>query len=165
MQGYKVRKIELKRFYLPNQMYFITSVVENRRKVFYNEKNIKLLLDIFEYYRQKYQFKIGAFSILPDHFHWLIILGEGGTISQIMKGVQGFSARRINKENGWHGKLWQHQFLDHIIRKNEDYRNHINYIHNNPVKHKLVESPEAYRWSSYKNYYLGDDSLFKVDKL
>jgi len=28
-----------------------------------------------------------------------------------------------------------------------------------------VEEPEDYPWSSYRNYYLDDDSLFKIDKL
>jgi len=161
---YKTRRIELKRFYLANYLYFITSVTENRRKVFTNHANISALLDSFERYRKEQGFKIVAFCILPDHFHWLIIPAERTDISQIMKSVRGFSARKINKENNQYGRLWQRQFLDHIIRKDEDYKQHIYYIHNNAVKHGLVEQPEDYLWSSYRNYYLDDDSLFRIDK-
>jgi len=162
---FNTRRIELKRFYLPNHLYFVTSVIENRRKIFTNNINIDVLLDSFNHYRKEQGFKIVAFCILPDHFHWLIIPPERTDISQIMKSVRGFSARKINRENSQCGRLWQHQFLDHVIRKDEDYKQHIHYIHNNPVKHELVEEPGDYPWSSYRNYYLDDDSLFKIDKL
>jgi len=162
---YKTKRIELKRFYLPNYLYFVTSVIENRRKIFTDNVNINMLLNSFDYYRKEQGFKIVAFCILLDHFHWLIIPSERADISQIMKSVHGFSARKINKENNQCGKLWQHQFLDHIIRKDEDYKQHIYYIHNNPVKHGLVKEPKDYLWSSYRNYYLDDDSLFRIDRL
>ncbi|MEA3431302.1 MAG: transposase [candidate division WOR-3 bacterium] len=165
MKGYRTQKVELKRFNFSRRLYFITSVTENRKKVFETEHNIKLLLDTFRYYKEKYSFDIVAYCILPDHFHWLVIPSEKADISQIMKGVKGFSTRKINQINHWNGRLWQHQFLDHIIRKDEDYRKHINYIHNNPVKHGLVEDIGLYPWSSYRNYYLEDYSLLKVDKL
>ncbi len=155
----------LKRFDLPCRLYFVTSVTENRRCVFEIEQHIKILLDTFNYYRKNYSFDIVAYCILLNHFHWLIIPSDTANISKIMKGIKGYSSKKINQLNGWSGKVWQHQFLDHIIKKEEDYRRHINYIHNNPVKHGLVESASLYPWSSYRNYYLGDNSLLEVDKL
>ena len=35
--------------------------------------------------------------------------------------------------------IWQRQFWEHLIRDDEDYRIHVDYIHYNPVKHKLVK--------------------------
>ncbi len=32
----------------------------------------------------------------------------------------------------------------------------LRYIHRNPVKRGLVESPEQWRWSSYRFYLLGE---------
>ena len=164
MKGYEVGKVELKRFYLPEHMYFITKVTEDRRKIFVGEKNPHLLLEAFGHYRREYRFKIVAFCILPDHFHWLIIPSEIANVSKIMKGVLGLSARRINGENNWQGRLWQHQFIDHVIRKGEDYQRHIDYIHNNAVKHGLVDSPGKYPWSSYRSY-CDDDTLFEIDRI
>ena len=42
---------------------------------------------------------------------------------------------------------WQKSFLDHIIRDENDYLNHLDYIYNNPVKHGLVTDPEQYPYS------------------
>jgi REP element-mobilizing transposase RayT len=39
---------------------------------------------------------------------------------------------------------WQSSFLDHIIRDEDDYLNHLEYIHNNAVKHGLAIDAEQY---------------------
>ncbi len=37
-------------------------------------------------------------------------------------------------------------------------------IHRNPVRAGLVEVPEAYAWSSYRNYVLNDETMIEVDR-
>jgi len=159
MSQYPIRKVELKRFYIPYRIYFITTVTQNKEPIFSSKQNIEILLEAFSLYRGKYNYKIIAYVILPTHFHWLIIPSEKADISIIMKSVKGYTAKKIGK------KIWQHQFLDHCLRTTEDYKNHIDYIHNNPVKHGLVDNPSDYIWSSFRNYYLDDNSVFKIDKI
>jgi putative transposase len=58
-------------------------------------------------------------------------------------------ARFIAKNGGNHGIppfKWQSSFRDHVIRDEEDYLNHLEYIHNNAVKHGLASEPEKYPW-------------------
>ncbi len=53
-----------------------------------------------------------------------------------------------------HGqKIWQPSFHDHVIRDENDFNNHIEYIHYNPVKHGLVDDPGDWKWSSFKKFY------------
>jgi len=40
------------------------------------------------------------------------------------------------------------EYFDYVIRSEEDLIKHLKYIHNNPVKRGLVETPEKYTWSS-----------------
>lgn len=161
----EVKGIRLKRFYLPNYLYFVTSVTQNKRKIFSDESNIRILLESLDLYRKKYSYKVIAYCVLPDHFHALIMPSEKANISKIMKGVKGYSSKQINSKKNWEGRIWQHQFLDHVITRNEDYKAHIDYIHNNPLKHNLVENLDDHRWSSYRNYFLEDDTVFKIDKM
>ncbi|MFA5031848.1 MAG: transposase [bacterium] len=168
MINYKIRKIKLKRFYLPGEMYFITCVTENREKIFKEDKNVRILLSVIKYYKEKYEFNIAAYCILPDHFHCLVVPSKKANISMIMKGIKGYSTRLINKTNNANGSLWQHQFLDHIIRADEDYHSHIDYIHENPKKHRIVDETKKYKWSSYHVYYEEEhelNSCLQVDKI
>jgi putative transposase len=50
------------------------------------------------------------------------------------------------------GRLWQHRFWDHVIRNENDYVRHVDYIHYNPVKHGLTPSPFEYELSSINRW-------------
>ncbi len=41
---------------------------------------------------------------------------------------------------------WQKSFYDHIIRGEEDFSKHLEYIYGNAVKHKLTTAAEDWRW-------------------
>ncbi len=57
---------------------------------------------------------------------------------------------RIN-DRGEHA-LWQRRFWEHLIRDDDDYARHVDYIHYNPVKHRLVTNPADWPWSSYHRF-------------
>lgn len=46
-------------------------------------------------------------------------------------------------------KVWQRNYWDRYIRNEEHLYDVIDYIHNNPVKAKLISSPELWAFSSY----------------
>ncbi len=107
MRGYLSRKVELKRFYLTDQLYFITSVIENREPIFINENCVQILLRVLDQYAKRSSIEIIAFVVLPDHMHLLISPKcQMHTISGFMKSVKGKSAIEINKLIGRKGRLW-----------------------------------------------------------
>jgi putative transposase len=165
MKGYVSRKVELKRFYLTDHLYFITSVTENHEPIFVNGNCAQILLRILNHYCKKCSVETIAFVLLPDHVHLLTSpKSQRYNISDFMKFVKGKSAIEINNLIGRKGRLWQHQFLDHVVRSREDCRLHIEYIHNHPIKHRLCDKPEDYRWSSYRYYALGEDVGISIAK-
>jgi putative transposase len=46
--------------------------------------------------------------------------------------------------------LWQRGFWDHIIRDEQDLKNHIDYIHWNPLKHRVAKFPQNWKYSTYQ---------------
>ena len=44
------------------------------------------------------------------------------------------------------------KFVDNTIRDKNELNNHINYIHYNPVKHKLVQNVKDWEYSSFHKY-------------
>lgn len=48
--------------------------------------------------------------------------------------------------------LWQRRFWEHTIRDELDLSNHINYVHYNPVKHKLVKNVIDWEYSTFHYY-------------
>jgi len=44
---------------------------------------------------------------------------------------------------------WQRRFWEHMIRGQEDFNAHMDYVHYNPVKHGLVSAPSEWEFSSF----------------
>ena len=45
--------------------------------------------------------------------------------------------------------VWQRRFWEHTLRDEEDWLKQVDYIHYNPVKHGLADSPGEWPWSSF----------------
>ena len=54
------------------------------------------------------------------------------------------------------------RFDDEVIQNVGMLRTKLEYIHNNPVQAGLVASPEEYKYSSARNYILGDHSIIEI---
>jgi putative transposase len=54
--------------------------------------------------------------------------------------------------------------IDDVVFYSEKVlRTKVNYIHNNPVKARLVSNPEDWKYSSARNYLLDDHSTIQVN--
>jgi hypothetical protein len=63
-----------------------------------------------------------------------------------MKGLEGASARSINRLLGTGGTVWQDESFDRIIRDDRELEQKLQYMYYNPVKAGLVGKPEDYRF-------------------
>jgi hypothetical protein len=84
---------------------------------------------------------------MPNHVHVLVQMIESYDLSSIVKGWKSYSARKINDDLGRSGRVWQIEFWDRYIRNEEHYFSAIEYIHQNPVKAGLAQSPDEWPWS------------------
>ncbi len=72
----------------------------------------------------------------------------------------GFSKRAKNlfHRNEWmtdskrkyrEATTWQRRFWEHMIRDEDDFRKHMDYLHFNPVKHGLVKRVKDWPYSTF----------------
>nr|WP_298116502.1 transposase [uncultured Pseudomonas sp.] len=139
--------------------YFFTLVTHQRQPVLTQPRLREALRLAIERVRQGHPFSIHGWVLLPDHLHCLWQLPEGDTdysrrwsmikrlTSQAMPELSGSISlsRNLRRESG----LWQRRFWEHRIRDEQDYRQHLDYLHWNPVRHALVERVADWPWSSY----------------
>ncbi len=146
--------MNIRRYYFPGQIVFITQVVKDRTPIFLDDDMVKLLIYILRYVKVKHSFKMLAYVILPDHFHLLIQPNDKSNFSQIMHSLKSRFTRAFKKKKNItdHLNLWQRRFWDHIIRNEQDFENHFHYIHFNPIKHGYVDLPQDWINSSYQQW-------------
>lgn len=124
-----------------------------------------MLGDVIRECQREWPFDINAIVLLPDHLHaiwtlppgdanysgrWSVIkvnftqrfLASGGRDAPVSAGKQRERRRGV----------WQRRFWEHTIEDEDDFETHFDYIHYNPVKHKLVKCPGEWEPSSFHRY-------------
>jgi REP element-mobilizing transposase RayT len=72
--------------------------------------------------------------IMPTHVHLLIRPFSGEQLSELLKGLKGSSARKVNVLLKRTGAFWMEESYDHIVRNEEQYRYYHHYIRTNPAR-------------------------------
>ena len=79
---------------------------------------------------------------------------------------RGKKRKKANQMRLWDDTLpsafWQPRYHDFNVFTRRKYLRKLRYIHRNPVKRGLVPSPELWRWSSYRDYWLGETGKVKI---
>jgi REP element-mobilizing transposase RayT len=79
-----------------------------------------------------------AFVLMPDHLHWLFVLGAVCDLGVLVRTLKGRTARAVNCALQRTGPLWQRAYYDHALRSDEDLRAVARYIVANPLRARLV---------------------------
>ena len=125
-----------------------------------NHENVVLLRQVFREIMERHPFKIDAFVLLPEHIHciWTLPPGDAdfSTRWRLIKSTfsrqcdnkykSPASTSRLKKKEQ---TIWQRRFWEHVIHDEKDLIKHVEYIHYNPVKHGLVNSPKNWEYSSF----------------
>ncbi len=150
--NYNCKMSNYRRYYIPNSIYFITTVTNKRLPIFKDEKNIQIIFTTLKTVKHMKPFNLIAYCLLYDHFHLLISIGEEckHNITNIIHSMKRNFTMNYKKGHKITHKinLWQKRFWDHMIRNENDLKIHLDYIHYNPVKHGITFKPENYKYSS-----------------
>jgi len=122
-----------------------------RKKIFLDDGDHERFMDILLKKKNETQLLIYAYCLMDNHIH-LVVRDDQNEISKIMKGIATSYAMFINVKYNRVGHVFQDRFKSEPIEDERYLMSVIRYVHNNPVKAKIVEKPDLYEWSSYRSY-------------
>lgn len=134
-----------------NGTYFFTITLRNRRSDLLICQ-IDALFAAWRRARRRVPHRLVAFVVMPDHLHAVVTMNDGcDNYSRLIQDIKKGFTRRI-----CHGiktdSPWQARFWEHTIRDERDLRNHIDYVHINPIKHGYVTQLIDWPHSSYHRF-------------
>ncbi|WP_025741030.1 REP-associated tyrosine transposase [Aquimarina pacifica] len=168
---------------MPDTAYFITITVVGWIDVFTRVKQKYVITDSLRYCQEYKGLEIYAYCIMPSHIHMLCKAREGIILSDIIRDFKKFTSKKIiqtvkeypESRREWlldyfgtscehlkrnqQYKVWQDGYHAEIANSNWFIQQKIKYIHNNPVKDKIVAYPEDYIFSSARNYATLENEL------
>ena len=140
--------------------YFFTINLANRKKTLLTDEFDKLRSS-FNHVKRYHPFLLDAMVVLPDHLHFMMTLPENDNdfATRLMLIKSGFSrqitcnekislSRKSKRERG----IWQRRYWEHLIRDENDFATHINYIHYNPIKHGFVDKASDWQFSTIHKF-------------
>jgi len=158
---------------LEGNVYFFTVVTYQRQPFLGTDESIRVFDEILNKVKQTHPFEVEACVFLHDHLHAIWRLPDGDSsysmrwglikkeFSKTMKDKLHSSGPTASRLRHRENTVWQRRFWEHKIRDDSDFRNHMDYIHYNPVKHGLVRSPCDWKHSSFNRYV--DEGLYPSD--
>lgn len=125
---------------------------------------------------------IYAYSLMPNHFHFLIKVLEFEHVQRLKPEIQDahqahlfvskqFSnlfnsySKNYNKRYERKGSLFLRPFKRIRLESELDFTRVVLYIHRNPIHHKYVKELKHWIYSSYTDVLLNKPSIFRKEEL
>jgi putative transposase len=126
--------------------YFVTTKCAQSRAIFQVIEIAEIVVDTLLHYRDQGAYLLHEFVVMPDHLH--LVVTPASSLEKSMQLVKGGSSHRIHQQRDQKIEIWQAGFYDWTIRDFADWQTKVKYIHENPVRAKLVQRPEDWPYSS-----------------
>jgi REP element-mobilizing transposase RayT len=132
----------------PGAFYHIINRGLERREIFRTDKDYEYFLGLLQSLREKYGLLVHSYCLMTNHYHLYIEIPNGG-LSKIMRQLDGNFTQKFNNRHKRVGPLFQGRYKATLIDEDSYSLQLSKYIHLNPLKAKMVEKLEQYKWSSY----------------
>ena len=168
----------LHRTYGAHHLHFITCSCYGRLPFLRTARSRDCFLSILEQTRVRYRFVVVGYVVMPEHIHLLVTEPEVGAPSTVMQVLKQRTARallpkqkrgdarqrRLFADTILRTPFWQARFYDFNVWTTKKRVEKLRYMHRNPVKRSLVNSPEEWRWSSYRFYLVDEVGPVRVNE-
>jgi putative transposase len=169
----------LKCYYGEGHLHFLTFSCYRRLPLLGTARARNLFVHSLGKIRERCQFLLIGYVVMPNHVHLLISEPVKGTPSTMLKVLKQRVARdlRRKRRRAPTGQLslpsapgqselrhfWQPRFHDFNVHSARKRREKLVYMHANPVKRGLAKNPAEWIWSSYLFYAKGEKDLIAID--
>ena len=172
-----------KRWDTPFDAHYLTFSCFQRQPFFRSERACRWFLESLGRARDSLSFDLWAFVIMPEHAHLILWPHGSAGISSILKAIKlpvakrvvafvrknhpSFLARMEDRQPSGQvvHRFWQRGGgYDRNLRSARDVHEKIHYVHENPVRRKMVEKPEDWPWTSYRAHYVSTDEPIHIDR-
>jgi REP-associated tyrosine transposase len=147
---------DLKRYQESKQSHFVTFSCYRRQPYFATPAMFDLFVRTLEEMRRRFETQVYGYVVMPEHIHLLLSEPPRAKLAEAIHYLKLSFAKRVRKLRATDqpGGFWQKRYYDRNVRDARQFTVKLRYLHRNPVKRGLVDTPEDWRWSSFRHYAL-----------
>ena len=133
-----------------NQFYHVLNRANARLPIFKKEKDFEAFENILEEAKDKYEMRILAYCLMPNHWHLILHPKEDGDLNLFMQWLT------LTHTQRWHahyhsvgyGHLYQGRYKSFLIQNDQYVLSVCRYVESNALRANLTKKAEDWRWSS-----------------
>ena len=133
----------------PGAVYHITSRGNEKKSVFKDDEDRETFLRILTHVNKRYHWLCHAYCLMDNHYH-LLVETPDGNLSLGMRQLNGVYTQAFNKRRNRSGHLFQGRYKAILIQKDSHLLEVCRYVVLNPIRARVIERPEDWKWSSYR---------------
>jgi putative transposase len=133
------------------------------RLSFHKAQDYQAFLSILALAKARHPVKLFAFSLMPNHFHFVIESSHQQSLSRFMQWLLTSHVRRYHKHYGGSGHVWQGRFKSFPVQRDEHLLMVLRYVLQNPIRSGLAASVNDWPWSSWRRSELADPCPVEVE--
>ncbi|MGD9213050.1 MAG: helix-turn-helix domain-containing protein [Desulfobacteraceae bacterium] len=135
----------------PNAWHHVMNQGRNGRRVFLDDADYLLFIDLMVETVEIFNARIAAFCLLPTQY-LLLLQTPDASLTRCMRHINGIYTQRYNYGHGSEGPIFKGRYRSILIDANRYLLPLVHYIHQRPLTCELVKELIHYPWSSHKGY-------------
>lgn len=122
----------------------------NRATIFHTEKDYHHFESLLKEAKELIDMRILAYTIMPNHWHLVLYPRKDNDMSEFMRWLTTTHVRqrRVATKSVGYGSLYQGAYKSFIVQEDKHLIDLIRYVEQNPLRAKLVNRAEDWRWGS-----------------
>lgn len=105
----------------------------------------------------RFPFEINNYTLMNNHSHLIMTIGNGSSLSEIMRWINGIYSKDYNRRHGRCSHFWRSRYKAKPILDERYALACLRYQHRNPLRAGMVRDPADWPWSGYRFFAFGEE--------
>jgi len=119
--------------------------------VFVRDSDYQAFIDLLQDVSERLKLRVAGYCLMPNHYH-LVVQTPLRNLSRCMQHVDGVYTQKFNRSRGINGVVFRSRYKCILIEEESYLLPLVRYVHQYPLKTKIVNVMEKYPWSSHQGY-------------
>ena len=136
------------RIQFTNAVYHVIARGNARGNVFLDDEDYRCFQRVLRHVINRLGWRIWTYCLMPNHYHLLLQTPEPN-LARGMRDVNGLYSQLFNRRHARVGHVFQGRYKAILVDRDAYLLELARYITLNPLRAKLCDAPEAWRWNGF----------------
>jgi putative transposase len=128
--------------------FIVTGETPRKQYLFDTPEKLDRFQEILFKLALQFQWQLEAWALFSNHYHVLISSKNPTNLDDFVDALHQETTETLNRiDSESKRKVWANYFINKVTMQATHYA-FLNYVHYNPIKHRLVKDATTYRWCS-----------------